>query len=97
MTPRPPVPAHTPGPWTVALPGGPQGRYYGIVSQHGYVVALQVPREEDARLMIAAPDLLAALGLLVRHLRAVEHWPTKAEHPSYLQMAEQAIAKAEAR
>ena len=47
---------HTPGPWTVGA--------NGINSPDGHIVYFDVsggPHETDARLIAAAPDLLAAL------------------------------------
>jgi hypothetical protein len=51
---------HTPGPWTVNA--------NGINSPDGHIVYFDVsggPHETDARLIAAAPDLLAALDALI--------------------------------
>jgi hypothetical protein len=50
--------AHTPGPYIIAPPGGPQGPFYGLVNSAGNVVALQIVGEANANLFKAAPDLL---------------------------------------
>lgn len=51
--------------WTIGQPAGPGGNFYSIVSSMGRVVALQVPGEEDALLIAAAPRLLAACQKLI--------------------------------
>lgn len=50
----------TPGPYNTSPPGGPAGPFYGLVNQRGNVVALQIPKREDADLLASAPDLYAA-------------------------------------
>ena len=52
---------HTPGPWT-AIPDdtGDEREWYVVTEEEG-VLALSVSEEADARLIAAAPDLLAAL------------------------------------
>lgn len=66
--------AHTPGPWrvgdvghTVFGPKRPDGALPPII------IAGDVRRREDARLMAAAPDLLAALRDLVRAYEDMAH------------------------
>ncbi len=54
---------HTPGPWTV---NGVGGRYKPLARliQHGTLISIQARRGDeiaDARLIAAAPDLLALL------------------------------------
>ena len=53
---------HTPGPWKVSPPCKLSSRY--SVYHNGPVV--YVDRGEDARLIAAAPDLLAALQMVNR-------------------------------
>ncbi|HXI16214.1 MAG TPA: hypothetical protein VNM48_07570 [Chloroflexota bacterium] len=55
----------TPGPWNLGLPGGPAGPFWSLVNQDGEVVAMQITTEANARLIAAAPDLLAALKALI--------------------------------
>lgn len=44
---------HTPGPYIIAPPGGPAGPFWGIVSQLGTVVAMQIFAEADALAIVA--------------------------------------------
>lgn len=39
---------HTPGPYIIVPPGGPAGPFWGIVSQVGTAVAMQIFSEADA-------------------------------------------------
>ena len=56
---------HTPGPWAMVHEGGADGGYY--IGAKDQVVILPRGRmdEADARLIAAAPDLLAALKAMV--------------------------------
>ena len=65
---------HTPGPWTAAIQTGardthiisaPQGAYRIAEMTHPDRIAASV-RDADARLIAAAPDLLAVLQRCVR-------------------------------
>ena len=80
MSPRP---GHTPGPWTVKVNG--QGAHLRISQDQAW----QMAREEDARLISAAPDLLAAAKTI-----AGSGGHISAEN---LLRLEDAIAKAEGR
>lgn len=90
---------HTPGPWEVVLRiGGANGA--AIVSASGRVVA-RVPhtadrpyyqKEADLHVLAAAPDLLAALKVLMDGVNEI--WKT--ESPAFM-AAVAAIAKAEGR
>jgi len=40
------------GHWNLGLPGGPAGPFYSIVSDTGFVVALQIPDRETAQQII---------------------------------------------
>lgn len=53
---------HTPGPWTVADDGTIEAKFLGRVGQ------LVGCCDADARLIAAAPDLMAALQEIERHL-----------------------------
>lgn len=53
--------AHTPGPWQVRKI---DPRSVAIPDEHGKLIVL-APSEADARLIAAAPDLLAALEEIV--------------------------------
>lgn len=67
------TPAHTPGPWRIGTPG-PNG-CYTTGTERGLMVAMvahsihmpdqKAQAEGDARLIAAAPELLAALQTLV--------------------------------
>ena len=81
---------HTPGPWTVKI-----GTELVIASARDTVLLIGdnrrlIPIDADARLIGAAPDLLAALKhcLLIAEVQ---------EHPAIGLMAREAIAKAEGR
>ena len=83
---------HTPGPWT-AIPDdtGDEREWYVVTEEEG-VLALSVSEEADARLIAAAPDLLAALKEMVT-------WMPSGFAPQSqsraMKMAHDAIAKAE--
>jgi hypothetical protein len=51
----------TPGPYVIGLPGGPAGPFWSLMNRDGNLVAMQITSEANARLLGAAPDLLAAL------------------------------------
>lgn len=74
---------HTPGPWNVSPPCELSHRY--SVYHNGPLV--YVERGEDARLISAAPDLLAAIEGLLNAL------PSATTHPA-IKAARAAIAKA---
>lgn len=88
--------SHTPGPWTV----GPWQKieHHLIPPAHGYPingefghVGFVIGSEEEARLIAAAPDLLAALeGVLDR----VDGWLPKPPEGVVFDGARAAIAKA---
>jgi hypothetical protein len=63
--------SHTPGPWESVLIGEGGGR--GLYEVRGGVHTLgEFVYEDDARLMAAAPDLLAALKALASYTEACE-------------------------
>jgi len=81
---------HTPGPWTFVHEGGIDGGYFIDAKEDVVVLPRGRLTEADARLIAAAPDLLAALKLLVAFgegsfAQAVGAW----------EQARAAIAKAE--
>lgn len=79
---------HTPGPWTTD--GKAETDTLDIVSPLGRVAMLDCSHDlmlEDARLIAAAPDLLAALEGLLNAL------PSATTHPA-IKAARAAIAKA---
>ena len=55
--------AHTPGPWHVATYGCSPD--YFAIKQGPCTLATKITTEQDARLIAAAPELLAALSELV--------------------------------
>lgn len=62
--------AHTPEPWGISKHGTPDyapqyGVYAGDGSDHDHVIVKRDNAEADARLIAAAPDLLAALRGMV--------------------------------
>ena len=75
--------AHTLAPWAAAA----YPDQYRIDGHNGQIVLIirdgLIPMREDARLIAAAPDLLAALRLMLREYDALrleqpERWPTAA-------------------
>jgi hypothetical protein len=99
--------AHTPGPWTDESGDGSK---WGVFDADGRAVALaqqivslrvdvyQAERTANARLIAAAPDLLAALVECVVDMQATEDFygpHTKAQE--VMAAARAAIAKAEGR
>ena len=100
---------HTPGPWQIAQPKGAgtarfiwrndEGPGFAGETNTNYrMVARDVHSEADARLIACAPDLLAALRLLLDGLQTYApeflHGLPKAD---YIRAARAAIAKAEGR
>lgn len=47
----------TPGPYNIALPGGPAGPFYGLINPQGRVVAMQIPNKGDAEFLASAPHM----------------------------------------
>jgi hypothetical protein len=88
---------HTPGPWyleTAMIEGIPQIRIFGDARyEDSALVVLHVYRSADARLIAAAPDLLAALKLARATLNA-KGGCTAAERDTAVIAACDAIAKA---
>ena len=83
--------AHTPGPWYWAdnVPDFPP-RHRIIVDADGFTIAEPSPMgEADARLIAAAPDLLAALQKIDANAAESVEWIRR--------VAREAIAKAEGR
>jgi hypothetical protein len=84
--------AHTPGPWAVSA--GSYGPEMQIIGADGFGVALCADgvgdgvMERNARLIAAAPDLLAQAQLAVTALQKA------GVHPSYYAGLIEAIAKA---
>lgn len=61
---------HTPGPWTPWPPEGTLGGFQDVVHYEGSAptaIVAQVVREDDARIIAAAPELLRACLLAVAH------------------------------
>ena len=89
--------AHTPGPWRVGIRPGPI-----VYGQQGEQVAnLHVPMVEsdenkaNARLIAAAPELLAALDAIVRQMDQGGQGSTQVfNRDACIQRARAAIAKA---
>ena len=100
--------SHTPGPWTVEQDNFGDGDGWQTVVQAGKeLVAAVWPSTEDdnnhdipgegqanARLIAAAPDLLAALGLAETWLMRGAHDPLLAAEAEVLRSIRAAIAKA---
>ena len=63
---------HTPGPWDVSKHGVPSGLYQAGIYAEGARNDLATVKssEADARIIAAAPDLLAALEALMPHLNS---------------------------
>ena len=45
--------------WNVGRPGGPQGPFWSVVRQDGRIIALQIPDEENARLIASLGDIVS--------------------------------------
>lgn len=104
QTPAASVSRHTPGPWiySAKLSGSENHRGFGIRSTDGWALADVQPADEDgatgeanARLIAAAPDLLAALKAMIRMPLMTD---TTYNHcRSIFCQAHKSIAKAEGR
>lgn len=84
------VSEHTPGPWTYRPPGVQLG--LAVIASNGHVIYSDRHTEEteaNARLIAAAPELLAALEQLSDYVGGAD---TAEGHPC--QVAIRAIAKA---
>ncbi len=83
---------HTPGPWEVSFNGKGTWTIEEVGGNHQYVARTE--RQQDARLIAAAPELLEHLKKLVGHLDARDaaqyHGSTE-----IVKQARVAIAKAE--
>lgn len=82
---------HTPGPWTISPVRTVDGEYMvvgGPGKEFGLIAA--VTEEADARLIAAAPEMLAALSGVVRILQAVRL--SAGLHGSQITRMEAAIA-----
>ena len=77
---------HTPGPWTFVHEGGIDGGYFIDAKEDVVVLPRGRLNEADARLIAAAPDLLAALKAV---MEAAEKWSPA------IDQGRAAIAKAE--
>ena len=94
---------HTPGPWHVNPDyfDNPTGKNKSIMFKAGPTtfksVARVIPSDSDARLISAAPELLAALGWAMLHLEANKKYLKACPDKCYWDMARAAIAKAEGR
>lgn len=87
---------HTPGPYNIGIPGGPAGPFWTVLNQQGTIVALQVTTEANARLIAAAPDLLAACyAALVPLEHAIDGQAMEGELERAASDIRAAIAKAE--
>lgn len=84
--------SHTPGPWEYQYSTGTSHKNcpWEIIFGDVECIAESVYEEADARLIAAAPDMLAALKAALEDLRDV---PGKHAPPS-VEMVEAAIAKA---
>ena len=66
--------SHTPGPWMAECVGttgrhdNPDDIYSIVAGKGGYKLVAEFATEEDAQLIVAAPDLLAHLKLLERYI-----------------------------
>lgn len=60
--------SHTPGPWCYRK--GQLIRTFVVGRENGYLITMGVNREEDARLMAAAPELLEACIIARNYLNS---------------------------
>jgi type VI protein secretion system component VasF len=75
--------------------GGPQGPFYGAINSRGNVIALQIVNEPDAKLIVAAPELLVASKALLAWLQNEEGEETNADLVDRMLRLQVAITKAE--
>jgi hypothetical protein len=106
---------HTPGPWSVSgvrtrLDGhpvlqiyGPDDKVYACVFYSDRLPGEHATSHADARLIAAAPEMLAALKFIFEHIADKERGPRDL-YPAFglnsgraIKMARDAIAKAEGR
>ena len=85
--------SHTPGPWIIednpcVKPAVQVAAFDGVGNRHLQVIIQSHVREEDARLIAAAPELLEALELMI-DTHDEGGWPTAS-----ITIARAAIAKA---
>src|SRR5690606_32489194 len=91
---------HTPGPWDVVTTDyQPRGYPRAVIAysdrpQGNHVIAPNVSSEANARLIAAAPDMLAALEHLTRGLPALLESIGYADEEGLIDEARAAIAKA---
>ena len=101
---------HTPGPWNVRIDlpdmDGDEisqivkidpkvgGMDYGIAQVHFHGGEFGPQERADAALIAAAPDLLAALEMLILHADAKAHLPSTLNFSAPIQAARVAVAKA---
>lgn len=90
----PTKPAHTPGPWTSAeSPMSFNGNLWFVSTDGPYGKVAETTNAADARLIAAAPELLAALKRIIDGEGVDELW--LAENPGAVDTAHAAIMKAE--
>ena len=87
---------HTPGPWTVQWSVDDFGNDTNDITAPGTTVASDVQSYEDARLIAAAPDLLAALADIISWgEQATGHSMDAGNARECARIARAAIAKAQ--
>jgi hypothetical protein len=86
---------HTPGPWNYRPLAGARSQWV-ILAGDRYPLATVGTVEADARLIAAAPELLASLESVLESIADLELISAK-EHEARVMTAYRAIAKAEGR
>lgn len=59
--------SHTPGPWYTTPVGGDHGQHLVIAEDSGATVAVIYNDNDDAHLVVAAPDMFEALRKMIEH------------------------------
>lgn len=88
---------HTPGPYIIALPGGPAGPFWSIINQRGITIAMQITSKEDAIAIVKGLELLNSASDLLEACEAARTVVDSQESRAVWQLLSNAIAKAKGR
>ena len=76
---------HTPGPWRVKYHESSPDQIAAVVSDHDLICAMPIDRNANARLIAAAPELLAALEAVLLFYRG--DWWDEGERQEWSRLA----------